>query len=256
MQTRRLANTDLTVSVIGIGTVKFGRTEGLKYPNPFTLPSDTEIKNLLDLAKDLGINLLDTAPAYGMSEERLGKYLKKNRAHWIVSSKAGEEFIQGQSYFDFSSTTITRSVERSLKRLNSDYLDVLLIHSNGEDSRLINEENVFGALSKLKDEGKIRAYGMSTKTVEGGLLAVQHADVVMLTYHPAYRDEKRVIDFAHQQQKSIFIKKALASGHLAALNGKDPIKHAVQFILQEKGVSSIVIGTTNPAHLKQIVASI
>ena len=98
----RLGQTSLDVSILGLGTVKFGRNQGVKYPNSFSLPSDKELSHLLSLAADVGINLLDTAPAYGMSEERLGHLLQGQRHQWIISTKVGEEFIQGQSYFDFS----------------------------------------------------------------------------------------------------------------------------------------------------------
>jgi len=70
---RALGATGLEVSALGLGTVKFGRNTGVKYPAGFELPSAAEIGELLAVARDLGINLLDTAPAYGSSEERIGK---------------------------------------------------------------------------------------------------------------------------------------------------------------------------------------
>ena len=68
MELRPLGATGLQVSPLGLGTVKFGRNQGVKYPQAFNLPSDREALALLELAWDLGINLLDTAPAYGESE--------------------------------------------------------------------------------------------------------------------------------------------------------------------------------------------
>lgn len=68
---RPLGDTGLAVSPLGLGTVKFGRDQGVKYPSGFTIPDDREAADLLALARDLGINLIDTAPAYGRSEERL-----------------------------------------------------------------------------------------------------------------------------------------------------------------------------------------
>lgn len=245
MQKRRIGNTDIVVSALGLGTVKFGRNQGVKYPAAFQLPTDAEIKNLLALAHDLEINLLDTAPAYGVSEERIGKCLAGNRQAWVISTKAGEEFINGQSHYDFSASAITNSVERSLQRLGTDYLDIVLIHSNGDDERIIKEDNVFATLALLKSAGKIRSYGMSTKTVQGGLLSVDNADVVMVTYNCEATDDREVIQYAHQKQKGIFIKKAFASGHL------HDNKQALRFVLQEPGVSSVVIGTINAEHLRE-----
>ena len=256
MQRRRLGQTEIEVSVLGLGTVKFGRVEGVKYPLAFNIPTDEEAANLLALAKDLGINLLDTAPAYGTSEERLGALLKGMRHEWVISTKVGESFVNGESQFDFSQDAITQSVDRSLKRLQTDYLDVVLVHSNGEDVKLINESGVFETLALLKQAGKIRAYGMSTKTVEGGLLTIAKSDVAMVTYHPAYQDEHDVIMKAYQENKGIFIKKALASGHLQQFQSPDPVRESLQFILAEPGVTSVIIGTINPTHLRENVAAL
>lgn len=248
MQKHRLGSTDIEVSAIGLGTVKLGRNQGVKYPTAFTLPTDNEAKQLLNIAKELGVNLLDTAPAYGTSEERLGHLLQNERTEWVISTKVGEEFVNGASQFDFSPSAIQKSIERSLQRLRTDYLDIVLVHSNSDDVRLIEEEQVFDTLATLKQAGKIRAFGMSSKTVAGGKLTVDTADVVMVTYHPTYTDEREVIAHAAQKNKGILIKKAFASGHLSG-SASDNLR----FIFQETGVTSIIIGTLNPAHLRESV---
>ncbi len=255
MKKKFLADTGIEVSQIGLGTVKFGRNQGVRYPAHFELPTDQEIQSLLSLAAELGINLLDTAPAYGTSEERLGKLLQGKRHDWILSTKVGEEFVNGNSHFDFSPDAVRLSVERSLKRLNTDYLDIVLVHSNGDDVRIINEFAVFETLSALKQAGFIRAFGMSTKTVEGGILAVDQSDVVMVTYNPLEVAERPVILHAEQKNKGIFIKKALASGHIEKIAAEDPVRTAMKFIFAEPGVSSVIVGTLNQAHLRYNVES-
>lgn len=250
MKMHSLGQTGLIVSCVGLGTVKFGRNTGLKYPDTFSLPTDQAILELLATAKDLGVNLLDTAPAYGSSEERLGKLLKGQRHEWIVSTKAGEAFDGHHSNFDFSKKAIQQSVENSLRKLQTDYLDIVLIHSNGDDVALIERDAVFETLSVLKRDGKIRAYGISTKTVAGGLLALQHADIVMMAYHPDYIEEEVVIQEAHQQRKGIFIKKAFASGH-----SQHSVQAIMQFIFKQPGVSSVIVGTLNPKHLHENVVA-
>lgn len=248
-----LAQTGIAVSSIGLGTVKFGRNQKVHYPSGFDLPTDQEILTLLASAQSYGINLLDTAPAYGSSEERLGKLIKNQRQQWVLSTKVGEEFIDGESVYDFSASHVRHSIERSLKRLHSDYLDIVLIHSNGEDSKVIAENPVFQTLADLKAEGKIRAFGMSTKTVAGGMQAVDAADVVMVMHNPVYTEEQSVIAYAHAQQKSIFIKKAFASGHLQKIPGADPVQESLKFIFQEPGVTSVIVGTLNQEHLRHNV---
>jgi aryl-alcohol dehydrogenase-like predicted oxidoreductase len=248
-----LGSTGINISALGLGTVKFGRNQQVHYPQSFALPSDAEIQNLLARAKELGINLLDTAPAYGNSEERLGKLLGTKRAEWIISTKVGEEFVAGKSEYNFTPDATVKSIERSLQRLNTDYLDLVLVHSNGEDKKIIEESDIFTTLDKLKKSGKIRAYGMSTKTVEGGKLAVEQADVVMVMHNPVYIEEQPVIAYAHQNKKGIFIKKALASGHLQKIPSSDPVNTAMRFIFSEPGVNSVIIGTLNPEHLTRNV---
>jgi len=93
LETHPLGQTGLEVSRLGLGTVKFGRNQEVRYPNSFVLPSDQEIIDLLELAHSLGINLLDTAPAYGSSEQRIGRLLN-NRADWVICTKVGEEFLK------------------------------------------------------------------------------------------------------------------------------------------------------------------
>lgn len=256
-----LGNTGITVSRLGLGTVKFGRNQGVHYPQSFELPTDKTIEVLLQTAKELGINLLDTAPAYGTSEERLGKLLKNQRNQWVISTKVGEEFIEGQSRFDFSPEAIQKSIERSLTRLKTDYVDIVLVHSNGEDKKIIEEYSVFSILSEMKKAGLIRAFGMSTKTLAGGKLAVENSDVVMVTYNPVHIEEREVIEHALQNNKSVFIKKGLMSGHLnkiPAVNKEenDPVADAMQFIFKQPGVTSLIVGTLNPDHLRHNVKSL
>jgi len=246
LQKRSVGQSGIEVSILGLGTVKFGRNLGVKYPTAFALPSDNEIVNLLRIATEQGINLLDTAPAYGSSEERLGALLGVSRHDWIITTKVGEEFINGESHYDFSPQAVSHSIERSLQRLRTDYLDIVLAHSNGEDRRIIEQENIFTTLSTLKKEGKIRAYGMSSKTVVGGLLTVDLADVAMVTLNSTCTDDSEVIAYAHQKQKGIFIKKSLDSGHLSS-----SIADNMRFVFAKPGVSSVIVGTINSYHLRE-----
>lgn len=247
---RPLGETGLTVSAIGLGTVKIGRNQGVKYPSGFELPDDQQVRNLLACARELGINLIDTAPAYGRSEERLGQLLTQ-RDEWIIVSKVGEEFEHGQSHFDFSPAHLRRSLERSLRRLGTDYLDVLLVHSDGEDDDII----AGGALETLADfkrEGLVRATGMSTKTVSGGLAALARSDMAMVTYNLAERDERAVIDAAQDAGRGILVKKAFASGHACVSDG-DAVQHSLDLVLGHPGTSAVIAGTINLDHLRENV---
>lgn len=250
---RALGRTGLQVSPLGLGTVKLGRTQGLRYPSGFELPDDNAAWRLLDVARELGINLLDTAPAYGTSEERLGQLLQGQRQHWVLSTKVGEEFEQGRSRFDFSAAHIRASVERSLRRLRSDYLDLVLIHSDGSDTQITERYGALDTLAELKRQGLLRAYGMSTKTLDGGLQLAQDADALMVACNPWDISQLPVLDACHAAGTGVLIKKALASGHLSPQE-PDPVQTSLDFLLNQPAVSSVVIGTLNPEHLRANVA--
>ena len=249
LQKRRLGDSGLEVSPLGLGTVKFGRNESVKYPDAFEIPNEAALADLLALAKDCGINLLDTAPAYGQSEERLGRLLAEQRGEWVIAGKAGEDFVNGKSVFDFSPRAIEASLMRSLKRLNTDYLDIFLIHSDGNDLEILSDE-LITAMRGLKTRGLVRAIGASTKTPAGGLRALETMDIAMITYNQDYRDEEAVLDYAAAHDRGTLIKKALSSGHAA--NPED----AIRFSLSHQGAGSLIVGTINPAHLRDNVTAV
>lgn len=254
MEVRSLGHTGLKVSLLGLGTVKIGRNEGVKYPQGFELPDDDAVIGLLNEARALGINLLDTAPAYGLSEERLGALLPRTtgwrREDWVIVSKAGESFENGASHFDFSPGAIRASVERSLTRLRMDHVDAVLLHSDGEDEAGERFLPAAEELAKLKQRGLIRASGFSGKTVAGFDRLLPHVDLLMATYNPGYTVEADVIARAAEAGRGVLIKKALASGH-----AHDPAK-ALAMAATLPGVSSIVVGTLSPANLRANAAAV
>lgn len=280
---RTLGGTGLDVSVLGLGTVKLGRNQGVKYPTRTPLPSDDEARALLHAALDLDINLIDTAPAYGTSEERLGVLLAGIRDRVVLITKCGEEFAEGVSSFDFTPIALRASVERSLRRLRTDRLDCVLLHSDGIVETTNAREDALGALARLREAGKVRAIGLSTKTAGGGLWAVEHGDVAMLTLNRQATADVPAVARAKQLGKGVLIKKALGSGFLAlpanASDGRsracdpapagpearlrgateaggakhDPVEDALRYVLESAGVSSIVVGTTSPEHLRHNV---
>ncbi len=248
MDLRPLGDTGIRVSPLGLGTVKFGRNRQVKYPRPFDLPSDDQVHDLLALARDLGINLLDTAPAYGIAQERLGRLLPGPREDWVIVSKTGESFAGGLSRFDFGYRATLETVEDSLRTLGTDYLDAVLIHSDGRDLAILEEEGALDALRELKRRGLIRAHGMSTKTVAGGIRAVREMDLVMATCNPGHRDELPVLETAARLGKGVLVKKGLASGRVSGAEG---VRRALEFVFAQPGVSSLIVGTIDPAHLRQ-----
>ncbi|WP_456415787.1 aldo/keto reductase [Thiolapillus sp.] len=251
MELRDLGDTGIRVSPLGLGTVKFGRNQQVKYPSSFEIPDDDAVAHILEVARALGINLLDTAPAYGVAQQRLGKLLPGRREDWVIVSKVGEIFDQGHSRFDFSHAHTLASVEQSLRELNTDYLDCVLIHSDGNDLRILEQEGALDALRALKEKGLIRAHGMSSKTVPGGLKVVEEMDVVMATANLEYDEERPVLEAAKRKNKAVLVKKGLMSGHV---QGKEGVRASMAHVFSLPGVSSMIIGTINEQHLRQNAA--
>mgnify|MGYP001177156023 FL=1 len=251
LEKRSLGQSGINVSCLGLGTVKFGRNHQVKYPEKFSLPSLEELDGILNKTRELGINFLDTAPAYGDSEERIGRVLR-NRSEWIICTKVGEEFTNGQSSFNFSGSHAQKSIQRSLKNLKTDYLDVVLVHSNGDDETIIDSTDCLETLARLKEKGIIRAYGMSTKTIQGGIRATDLTDVVMVTLNPSNKEDLPVIKNALSKNKGVLVKKALNSGYL----GEYSLEKNLNFVLSTSGVTSIVVGTINQEHLAENVSII
>lgn len=272
---RPLGRTGIMVSPLGLGTVKLGRNRGVKYPASFELPTDAQAADLLRAAQKHGVTLIDTAPAYGESEARLGRILGAcgGRDRWTIVTKAGERFdaTTQTSAFDFAPAAIIASLEQSLRLLRTDRVECLLLHSDGDDERLINESGATGALERLKKQGKTRAVGVSTKTATGAMLAVTcgRFDVAMLTLNAQATDDLPAIREAATRGVGVLVKKAFASGHGVIAGASDGgagtsassadapasaaqrTEAALRLCFVEPGVSSVVVGTINPDHLRE-----
>ncbi|MEM9295778.1 MAG: aldo/keto reductase, partial [Planctomycetota bacterium] len=167
------------VEPLAYGAVKIGRNQGLKL-TPFALPSEQAAERFLHDLLDAGVNLIDTAPAYGLSEQRIGSALARRRDEFVLSTKVGEHFHDGRSWFDFTYAGALESLDRSRQRLQTDVLDLALIHSNGDDAGILDDGAPVDALCEAKLRGWVRQIGLSGKTVEGARRALAWADVIMV----------------------------------------------------------------------------
>jgi len=247
MVPRPLGRTGLLVSPIGLGTTKLGRNTDVKYPRPFDLPSDKQVQELLDTGLVLGVTLIDTAPAYGESEQRLGPFIAAHRDRLVVCTKCGEQYGNGRSSYDFSAPAIVTSVEKSLRRLKTDVLDILLLHSNGQDIEILLQSDALEALGRLKKTGKIRAMGISAKTEAGILEACRALDVVMAPFSQRDPSLANALMKAHEAGLGVLTIKGLSSGHLEA-------RPAIEFVLRQPFIDALILGTIDPAHLCEAVS--
>lgn len=244
---RRLGRTSFDVCPVAFGAFKLGRNEGIKYPRAYPLPDEDAAARMLDGVLDLGINLIDTAPAYGLSEARIGGALAGRRREFVLSTKVGETFAEGRSTFDYSSAGMRRSVQRSLDALRTDCVDILLIHSNGEDLAILERTDAVATMLDLRDAGLTRAVGFSGKTVDGALEALAWADVLMVEYNARDTSHAGVIAAAREAGVGVLVKKGLASGHLAP-------EEAIPFVLANPGVGALVVGGADLAHVRENLA--
>lgn len=144
-----IGDTNLEVSEVGLGCMRITELQDKK-----------EVRNLIDTAMDQGIDFFDHADIYdgGHAEEVFGEVVEPAmRQNMIIQSKCG--IIPGKAY-DFSKEHILRSVEESLKRLRTDYLDILLLH---RPDTLMEPEEVAEAFELLEKSGKVRYFGVSNQ---------------------------------------------------------------------------------------------
>ena len=149
MQYRRLGTSNLKVSVLCLGTMMFGQQT-----------PDDEAARIVASAKEHGINFIDTADVYneGRSETVLGKILASQRRDWVLASKLGNKAGEGVNHGHYSRQWLLAQTDAILKRLGTDYLDILYLHRDypGE-----NYEEAVRAIGDLIRTGKIRSFGLS-----------------------------------------------------------------------------------------------
>lgn len=178
--------------------------------------TEKEAQGIVDKALDLGINFFDTAPNYGhgSGEERLGKALKNvDRNKIVINTKFGHT---DSGTLNFDSNYIRKSLEGSLRRLQVDYVDSLIIHNPPFEYLDGTSTDHYEILEKLVEEGKIRAYGASLDTAKDiqQLLDTTGARVIEAFFNILHQDVASIFDKARGQGVAIIAKVPLDSGWL------------------------------------------
>lgn len=178
MEYRVLGRTKLRVSEIGLGT--------MVHAGHFGPMRDAESIAAIEAALDLGVNFIDTSDAYGAgySEALLGKALKGKRDRVILATKGGNVMTgPNRGKRDFTPAYIGKVMDESLKRLDTDYVDLYQLHNATVE--VIERGEVWELLERRKKEGKIRYYGVSINSVEEGLAAVKtgRSDTIQVEYN-------------------------------------------------------------------------
>ncbi|WP_299092803.1 aldo/keto reductase [uncultured Metabacillus sp.] len=215
----RIGKTDLVVGPIGLGTNAVGGHN--LYPNL----NEEAGKDLVRAAINHGVNFLDTAFIYGpgRSEELVGEVIKESgkRHELILATKGAHKFVGDDVVIDNSPAFLKQAVDDSLKRLQTDYIDLFYIHFPDQDTP---KDEAVGALKQLKDEGKIRAIGVSNFTIEQLKEANKdgYVDVLQGNYNLLQREaEQDFFPYTNEHKISFIPYFPLAAGLLAGKYNKD-----------------------------------
>ena len=205
------------ISEIGLGAWQLGQNSGWKSM------TENEAIKLVHKSLDLGVNFFDTAPNYGhgTGEERLGKALKgQDRSKIVINTKFGHTHT---GTLNFGSDYIRTSLEGSLKRLQVDYVDSLIIHNPPSEYFDGTKNDHYEILDKLIEEGKIRAYGASLDTYEDMklLMDTTNSKVIEAFFNILHQDTRRGFAMAKAKEVGIIVKIPLDSGWLTGKYNAD-----------------------------------
>jgi aryl-alcohol dehydrogenase-like predicted oxidoreductase len=199
MQTRTLGRTGLDVSVLGFGAAPVAYL-------------DTERERAAQVVGDLldaGVNLIDTAASYPGSEEFLGEFFASRRKDFVLVSKCGNTNDDGLPAW--SERAILHSVDRSLRRLRTDRIDVMLLHTCGLD--VLKKGEALGALAKARHAGKIRFAGYSGDN-DAAASAAAHAEVAVIETSINVVDQvniDKVLPVARERNVGVIAKRPVAN---------------------------------------------
>jgi aryl-alcohol dehydrogenase-like predicted oxidoreductase len=266
---RDLGQTGLQVAMLGYGAMELrGAPRGRDV-------TEAQAETILNTALDAGINYLDTSIDYGLSEERIGRYIAHRRSEYYLASKCGclvgaDPAPRGQrNRHVYTRDNILAGVEQSLKRMHTDYLDVVQFH--GSPSKQALEEH--GALEtelELQQAGKLRFIGTSSTLPHlKDHIAMGVFNVFQIPYSALQREHETVISAAADGGAGIVIRGGAAKGAPSEgkqegsqwtreqqarlddlLEGMTPMEFILRFTFSHPAMDTNIVGTINSAHLQ------
>jgi aryl-alcohol dehydrogenase-like predicted oxidoreductase len=281
---RRLGGTDLHVSALALGTVELGLDYGITVPGEFGRPAEAEAIRLVHSALDSGMNLIDTARAYGESEALLGRALRGRRAEVVLATKVRTQRDDGTTPAGPELRQhMQASLETSLRLLQTDYVDIWQVHN--VDTALLAQRELLGEVfAEARSSGKARAIGGSTYGAEMPMTAIESGlfDMLQVTYSVLdQRLSDQVLPTAAERDIGIVVRSILLKGaltargdylpdHLAELrersrqfrklvaeSGLDitPVQVAVAFGLAHPQIHSVLIGVRSEQELREALSA-
>jgi aryl-alcohol dehydrogenase-like predicted oxidoreductase len=204
----------MEVSVVGVGTWQLGGEWGRDF-------TQREADAILGCARDLGMNLVDTAECYGdhVSEELVGRAIARDRDHWVLATKFGHRYLGGGRRRDeWFSTEVVAQLDRSLRALGVDHVDLYQFHSGSD--QVLDDDDLWGALADQKQAGKIGHLGLSLGSNTNGhqteRASAVGAEVIQVVYSRLDREpEDTVLPACVKQELGVLAREALAGGLLS-----------------------------------------
>jgi len=281
MRTKQLGRTDLLVSEIAFGGVEIGVPYGIGVKDESDMLSEREAIALLHRAVDEGINFYDTARLYGDSERIMGLAFKDRREHVVLASKCRHLRQANGLLVPFAGLEryIRGSLQESLEALQTDYIDLYMVHY--ADAEILHTEEVEMIFSALKEEGLVRAIGVSVYQAEETEQALESGiwDAIQLPFN--LMDQAHGVHFekAYSRGVGIIVRSVLMRGMLTDCMEKlHPALYAVEqhirsyralmtdrfsslpqfatrFALSHDVVSSVLVGIDKQQYLEEAIAS-
>lgn len=272
LPTRTLGRTGLDVTVLGYGAMELrGGPGGRDVTEP-------QAQTMLNAVLDAGINFLDTSIDYGLAEERIGRYVSHRRPEFYLATKCGclvgdlltnppPARPDGRRPHVFTPENIRAGVEQSLRRMRTDYVDVLQFHAS-PSRRELEETGAVETVLDLKQQGKVRFIGMSgTIPNLEDHIAMGVFDEFQIPYSALQREHEDLIAAASNAGAGVVIRGGAARGGPGKregnfweiwqrvgiddlVQGMTPMEFVLRFTCSHPDLDTTIVGTANSDHLQ------
>jgi aryl-alcohol dehydrogenase-like predicted oxidoreductase len=243
---------------LGLGLIEIGRPWGVGWSG---LPPEPQVERLLETAIEEGVTFWDTASSYGVSEERVGRFLRRRPeilGSITVATKFGDVWEPGsnESHGDHSYEALLRSLDRSMELLPR--IDLLQVHRATEEA--LQRDDVYRALEEARRRG-VPQFGASVKTMEAARIAAATGwfEWLQVPYNPLRQEMAPVFALAREHGMRLLVNRPFAEGALLRdenglpLAGSEARRRAFEFIRAQAFEGFVLVGTQSPEHLRENV---
>lgn len=275
MEKRRLGRTGLDITVLGYGAME---VRGRRIWNGRTV-SDAEAETILNAVLDSGINFIDTAYDYGRSEEYIGRYISGRRSEYYLATKCGCTVVDKGDHDEtphvWTRENLLHNIETSLQRMKTDYVDLWQLHNPSVEQ--VEEGDLVAVMEEVTASGKVRHVSISstlphiTRYIEMGVF-----DSYQIPYSALQRQHEIVIQKAADSGAGVIIRGGVARGEPGSGLGSDeawetwkkanldelcsegesPTAFLLRYTISHPGMATTIVGTMNPIHLGENIATV